>query len=219
MGEGRRRVAAAGRARHLHPALLAPRLPGRSPQRRPRLPSAPPPVRQCGPAPPSAVAVIGARRADLRGYRAAYRWGAAYAQRGYVVISGLALGCDTAAHLGCLDAGGDTVAVVATGLDRTHPRENRTLQERILAQGGLLLSEQPLGVKANPTRLVARNRLQAALSQEVVVAQCPVRSGTMYTVEFAQKYGKVVRAVRYPGHDALCSGNAYLLDAGIAAPP
>lgn len=165
-----------------------------------------------------AVAVIGARHADPRGYRAAYRWGAAYAQRGYVVISGLALGCDTAAHLGCLDAGGDTVAVVATGLDRTHPRENRTLQERILAQGGLLLSEQPLDVKANPTRLVARNRLQAALSQEVVVTQCPVRSGTMYTVGFAQKYGKVVRAVRYPGHDALCSGNAYLIDAGIAVP-
>lgn len=71
------------------------------------------------------------------------------------------------------------------------------MQDEILTKGGLLLSEQSLGAQANPTRLVARNRLQAALSELVIVAQCPVKSGTMHTVRFAQKYNKEVRAVEF----------------------
>lgn len=128
------------------------------------------------------------------------------------------MGCDTAAHQGCLAAQGETLAIVATGLDLTHPKENRLLQERILDRGGLLLSEQLIGVKANPTRLVARNRLQAALSQEVVVAQCPVRSGTMHTVRFARKYGKRIYAARFNRFDANSSGNEFLIEAGWAQP-
>ena len=128
------------------------------------------------------------------------------------------MGCDTAAHQGCLAAQGETLAIVATGLDLTHPKENRLLQERILDRGGLLLSEQPIGVKANPTRLIARNRLQAALSQEVVVAQCPVRSGTMHTVRFARKYGKRIYAARFNRFDENSSGNEFLIEAGWAQP-
>lgn len=165
-----------------------------------------------------AVAIVGARAADKRGREAAYKWGAAYARQGKIIISGLALGCDTAAHQGCLAAQGETLAIVATGLDLTHPKENRLLQERILDRGGLLLSEQPIGVKANPTRLVARNRLQAALSQEVVVAQCPVRSGTMHTVRFARKYGKRIYATRFNRFDENSSGNEFLIEAGWAQP-
>lgn len=165
-----------------------------------------------------AVAVIGARRADRRGCSAAYKWGTEYAKQGKTVTSGLALGCDAAAHLGCLDSRGGTIAIVATGLDITHPRENKNLQERILGNGGLLLSEQIIGVKANPTRLVARNRLQAALSEEIVVAQCPEHSGTMHTVRFAKKYGKKIYAVRYSRYGEESSGNQLLIDEGIAIP-
>lgn len=165
-----------------------------------------------------AVAIIGARRADKGGCRTAYKWGAEYARQGKVVISGLALGCDSAAHQGCLAAKGGTIAVVATGLDLTHPKENRPLQDFILMNGGLLLSEQVIGVKANPARLVARNRLQAALSQAVIVAQCPLRSGTMHTVRFAQKYGKKVYAVRFGAYDESSSGNEYLIKEGMAEP-
>lgn len=164
------------------------------------------------------VAVIGARKADERGCEAANKWGAEYAKKGYVVVSGLALGCDTAAHLGCLAAKGKTIAIVATGLDITHPKENKFLQELILANGGLLLSEQIIGVKANPTRLIARNRLQAALSEKIVIAQCPMQSGTMHTVRFALKYKKEIYAARLNSYDMNSFGNDYLIKEQIAKP-
>lgn len=110
-------------------------------------------------APGRKVAVIGVRKADEAVVDAAYRLGYMYAEQGYTVVSGLAFGCDAAAHRGCIDAGGKTIAIVATGLDRIFPKEHKTLQESILAKGGLVISEQPSGVKANPSRLIARNRL------------------------------------------------------------
>ena len=161
------------------------------------------------------VAIIGSRKATRTGNIKAYDLGASYAKKGYVVVSGLALGCDTSAHRGCMAADGGTIAIVATGLNLVHPRENIPLQEEILRKGGLILSEQPIGVKANPTRLVSRNRLQAALSEEVIVAECPKHSGTMHTVRFAQKYGKKVKAARLPYDKEENSGNKYIIDTGI----
>ena len=161
------------------------------------------------------VALIGSRKATRTGNSKAYDLGISYAKKGYVVVSGLALGCDASAHRGCMAADGGTIAIVATGLNLVHPRENIPLQEEILRKGGLILSEQPLGVKANPTRLVARNRLQAALSEEIVVAECPEHSGTMHTVRFAQKYGKKVKAARLPYDKEENSGNKYIIDTGI----
>lgn len=78
------------------------------------------------------------------------------------------------------------------------------------------MSEQPFGIKANPTRLVARNRLQAAISQKVIVAQCPEHSGTMHTVRFTQKYGNKIFAATYPLYNETNSGNKLLLDQQIA---
>ena len=161
------------------------------------------------------VAIIGSRKATKTGNSKAYDLGVSYAKKGYVVVSGLALGCDASAHRGCMAADGGTIAIVATGLNLVHPRENIPLQKEILRKGGLILSEQPLGVKANPTRLVARNRLQAALSEEIVVAECPEHSGTMHTVRFAQKYGKKVKAARLPYDKEENSGNKYIIDTGI----
>ena len=108
------------------------------------------------------------------------------------------------------------VAIVGSGLDIVHPRENILLQKRILQRQGLVLSEQPLGTKASPKTLVRRNRLQAALSQIVVVAQCPAKSGTLYTVEFARQYGKEVRAAQFNYHNEFTGGNDKLLAEGIA---
>ena len=161
------------------------------------------------------VAIIGSRKATRTGNSKAYDLGISYAKKGYVVVSGLALGCDASAHRGCMAADGGTIAIVAPGLNLVHPRENIPLQEEILRKGGLILSEQPLGVKANPTRLVSRNRLQAALSEEVIVAECPKHSGTMHTVRFAQKYGKKVKAARLPYDKEENSGNKYIIDTGI----
>jgi len=162
------------------------------------------------------VAIIGARAADRNGCSKAYSLAVDFTKKGYVVVSGLALGCDSSAHRGCLDAMGKTIAIVGSGLDIVHPQENVPLQERILQRQGLVLSEQPLGTKASPKTLVRRNRLQAALSQMVVVAQCPVKSGTLYTVDFARKYGKEVFAAQFKYHNEFTSGNDKLLAEGIA---
>ncbi len=166
----------------------------------------------------AAVAIIGARVADKQGLDSAYSISQMFAESGHVIVSGLALGCDTAAHEGCLSVGGKTIAIVASGLDITHPKENIRLQERILENGGLLISEQLIGVKANPTRLIARNRLQAALSQKVVLAQCPVKSGSMHTMRFAHKYQKESYAVKFPEWESISGGNRMLIEEGLAIP-
>ncbi len=165
-----------------------------------------------------AVAIIGARLADKEGNMMAYKLGKEYAEKGYVVVSGLALGCDASAHRGCLDAGGKTIAIVGSGLDSTHPRENKPLEEAILNNGGLLLSEQVIGVLANPKRLVARNRLQAALSEAVILAQCPAQSGSMHTMRFARKYGRKSLAATFTRRTFDNAGNYTLIDNGEAEP-
>ena len=171
------------------------------------------------------VTIIGARAADKEGLDASYRFARQIGGQGHVVVSGLALGCDTAAHRGCLDADGQTVAIVASGLDITHPKVNWTLQEEIVAKGGVIVSEHPFGVKANPTRLVARCRMQVVLTQSVIVVQCPIISGTMYAVRFAQEYDgdffgweNDIYAVEYDTWDELNSGNQFLLDYNLALP-
>ena len=164
----------------------------------------------------NAVAVIGARAADKYGNEAAYCFGMKFAEEENVIVSGLALGCDTAAHKACLDAGGETIAIVGNGLDICHPKENVKLMEQILSSGGLMLSEQPFGVKANPRRLVARNRLQAALSNAVILAQCPAQSGSLHTMRFARMYGKKSYAVRFRKWTVANAGNRMLIEEGLA---
>lgn len=163
-----------------------------------------------------AVAIIGARAADREGCDKAFALGKQYAENGYVVVSGLALGCDGAAHRGCLDAGGFTVAIVGNGLDICHPRENKDLERAILDNGGLMLSEQVIGVKANPTRLVARNRLQAALSDAVILAQCPAQSGSLHTMRFARRYKKKCLAACFARRTPANAGNYQLIDDRLA---
>ena len=171
------------------------------------------------------VAIIGARAADKEGLDMTYRLANQIARQGHVIISGLALGCDTAAHRGCLDADGQTIAVVASGLDITHPKVNKLLQDEIVAKGGIVLSEHPFGVKANPTRLVARCRMQVVLTQSIIVAQCPIISGTMYAVRFVQEYNgdcfgwkNDIYAILYDTQNELNSGNKFLLDYNLALP-
>lgn len=172
------------------------------------------------------VTIIGSRAADRDGLAAASRMAEQIGGAGHVVISGLAEGCDTAAHRGCLDAGGQTVAIVASGLDIVYSKSNKALQDEILANGGIILSEHPFGVKANPTRLVARCRMQVVLTQSVIVAQCPVVSGTMYAVHFASEYNEYsydgwessIYAVSFAEWNERNSGNEYLLDSGRAVP-
>lgn len=155
------------------------------------------------------VAIIGSRKPDEQGLDVAYRLGQYHSSE--IVVSGLALGIDTAAHRGCLDGGGRTVAVVGTGLDRVHHKENPGLQDDIIAHGGLIVSEQPPGTKADPRTLIARTRIQMAMADKVIVVECERESGTMHAVEFARRFRRPIFAL-----DCDWSGSRYLIDNNIA---
>lgn len=157
------------------------------------------------------VAIIGSRKPDEHGLDVAYQLGKYHSSE--IVVSGLALGIDTAAYRGCLDGGGRTVAVVGTGLDRVHPKENARLQADIIAHGGLIVSEQQPGTKASPRTLIARTRIQMAMADKVIVVQCERESGTMHAVEFARRFRRPIFAL-----DCDWSGNRYLIDNKIAKP-
>lgn len=157
------------------------------------------------------VAIIGSRKPDEQGLDVAYRLGKYHSSE--IVVSGLAIGIDTAAHRGCLDGGGRTIAVVGTGLDRVHLKENAGLQTDIITHGGLIVTEQPPGIKASPRTLVARTRLQMAMADKVIVVQCERESGTMRAVEFARRFRRPILAL-----DCNWSGNRYLIDNNIVKP-
>lgn len=169
--------------------------------------------------PASILGIVGTRQPSPEGLAAAHRIAYEEAEKGRVILSGLAYGCDTAAHHGALEATGRTIAVIATSLDRAHPEAHQALQDRIIASGGLVLSEYPLTTPVDTYRLVARDRLQAALSAELLVIECGVQSGTMHTVRFAERYHRPIFALP-PHADRLPSleGNRQLLQSGRAKP-
>lgn len=167
---------------------------------------------------PSALCIVGTRQPDAAGAARAYQLGYETARRGAVVISGLARGCDAEAHRGALSAGGPTLAVVATGLNVTYPEEHTELSEKLLAHGGLLLSEYPPDVGVARERFVQRDRLLAALADEVQVAQCGLDSGTLHTVRAARRLHIPVAACSYTPYTEQSRGNEYLLKSGLARP-
>jgi DNA processing protein len=133
-----------------------------------------------------------------------------------VVVSGLALGIDGAAHAGALDAGGaPPVAVVGSGLDRRYPARNTSLWRQV-AEAGLILSEYPLGTPPLAWHFPTRNRLIAALAEVVVVVESQQRGGSMHTVECAIDRDVPVMAVPGPVTAPTCAGTNGLLSEGCA---
>ena len=149
-----------------------------------------------------AVAVVGTRKASEHGLAAARAYARALAQSGICIVSGLAYGVDAAAHRGALDAKSKTIAVVGSGIDdlALYPRANLRLGQEILANGGLIISENPEGTKPQTWDFIKRNRLIAALARATVVVEAPVKSGALTTAKYALELGREVYAV--PG-DAL----------------
>ena len=164
---------------------------------------------------PHHLAIVGTRYPTTQGYQDAYQIAKEEAQRGAVIISGLAIGCDDAAHRGALDAGGRTIAVVATGLDQVYPTVHRPLQERLLAHGGLVISEYPLGTSLEPYRLIQRNRILAGLAKALLVAECGRTSGTMHAVRFAERCHQPVYALASHSFPSR-AGNELLLSSARA---
>lgn len=145
------------------------------------------------------VAVVGTRHPDHEEERLAHDIGRALAIAGIPVVSGLALGVDGAAHHGCLEGGGRTVAFLGSGMRRIHPRRHLRLASQITERGGLVCSELDHDETATPQRLVARNRLVSGLSCAVIVVSSGADGGTMHTVRFAFEQGRPVWCPRADG--------------------
>ena len=159
------------------------------------------------------IALVGARNASSLGTRMAKSLAIDLASAGYVIVSGLARGIDTAAHLASLATG--TLAVMAGGVDVIYPVDNTRLAQDML-QTGLRLSEQPIGLVPQARHFPARNRLISGLAQAVVVVEAATKSGSLITARTALDQGREVMAV--PGHpiDARASGcNMLIRDGAI----
>lgn len=167
------------------------------------------------------VAIIGTRDPSDHGMKVGIRLGEVFGEAGFNVVSGLAIGCDTAGHQGCLNKFGYTTAVLAHGLDSLYPAKNKYLADKILDQDGLLISEYTIGTKAQSNFFVERDRIQAGLSQAVIVVETDIKGGTMHTVKFAGNNKRIVATYnhdpKYLSHPKT-QGNQYLIKNGTAKP-
>jgi DNA processing protein len=165
------------------------------------------------------IAIVGSRNPTPQGEANARQFGKACAQAGLTVVSGLALGVDSAAHLGALEGAAGamdrlaTIAVVGTGLDRVYPRRNLALAHQI-AQHGLLLSEYPLGTPPLAANFPKRNRLIAGLAQGTLVVEAALQSGSLITARLAVEQGKEVFAIPGSIHSSQARGCHALIRQG-----
>lgn len=167
------------------------------------------------------VAIVGTRRPTVTGVETAFSMAKAFAEAGFVVVSGLACGIDAAAHKGCLEAGGQTIAVLGCGLDIDYPKRNHKLREEIGSKG-TLLTEYEAGDEPVPFHFPQRNRIVAGLAHAVVVVEGGAKSGSLITARHAIDAGREVFAV--PGSPRNLMSRApneliRLSQAGLAAIP
>jgi len=144
------------------------------------------------------IAVVGTRQPSPYGAGMAELLSRDLANRRMVILSGMARGVDTAAHKGAIEAGGKTVAVWGTGIDVIYPKENKKLAESIVATGGTIVSEYPLGTFPAPQNFPIRNRLLSGMSVGVLVIEAAEYSGTRITARCAMEQNRDVFAV--PGN-------------------
>lgn len=157
------------------------------------------------------IAIIGCREVSQYGKSATKYFSYHLAQQGMNIISGLAKGVDSYAHIGAIwgqedsykqvdqtKVCGKTVAIVGNGLDRVYPKENEFLAKQIVEKGGVILSEYPIGTKPDKINFPARNRIISGMSEGVLVVEAKEKSGTLLTVDFALEQGREVFVV--PGN-------------------
>ncbi len=162
---------------------------------------------------PVHIAIVGSRNPTPQGELNAREFAQSFAQVGLCVVSGLALGIDGAAHDGALLGGGQTIAVVGTGLDRVYPKQHLALAHRI-AQQGLLMSEFPLGTPPLTANFPKRNRIISGLSRGTLVVEAALKSGSLITARMAVEQGKEVFAIPGSIHSPQSRGCHALIKQG-----
>jgi len=159
------------------------------------------------------LAIVGSRKPTIEGFNDARRFAGALSELGWCITSGLAEGIDAAAHQGCLQANGKTLAVLGTGIDRVYPRSNQPLYEQIYHQG-LLISEFPLGTAPRGHNFPKRNRIVAGLSVGVLVVEAALKSGSLISARLACESGREVFAIPGSIHQAQYKGCHQLIKQG-----
>ncbi|EPK5952172.1 DNA-processing protein DprA [Pseudomonas aeruginosa] len=145
----------------------------------------------------NSVAIIGTRQPTKHGGMIATRIARFFAENGWSIVSGLAVGCDAIAHTAALKANGHTVAILGHGLQTIYPAAHRKLSDDILNAGGALISEYAFGVKTQPQQLVKRDRIQAGMAQGVIMVQSDIKGGSLHAARAALDYKRWL-AVPYP---------------------
>ncbi len=167
------------------------------------------------------VAIVGTREPTRHGQKAAKTLGGKAARDCIPVVSGLAFGCDTLAHEGCVEANGTAIAVMAHGLDYLYPKPNLGLAHLIAETGGALVSEHPPGVKPTRWFFAKRDRLQSALSDIVIIVETGLKGGTQHTIRAALEQEKILACVTpvepFLAHEKV-QGTLKLLKTGEAQP-
>lgn len=160
-----------------------------------------------------ALAIVGSRRATPQGEKDAEAFAKALADAGFTIISGMALGIDTAAHRGGLSGAASSIAVVGTGLDIVYPARNRDLAHQ-LAQQGAIISEFTLGTPSMAQNFPRRNRIISGLARGVLVVEAALRSGSLISARLAGEQGREVFAIPGSIHSPLAKGCHRLIKQG-----
>lgn len=141
------------------------------------------------------IALVGSRSPTPGGRANATEFAQGLAETGFTITSGLALGIDVAAHQGALQAGGKTLAILGTGIDQIYPARHMGVAEQIVATGGAVVTEFPLGTKALPSNFPQRNRIISGLSCGVLVVEAAIKSGSLITARYALGQNREVFAI------------------------
>ncbi len=168
------------------------------------------------PADTLAVGIVGTRSPTHEGMGMAGKLATAAAADEFTVVSGLARGVDTAAHLGALNREGRTIAIIGSGIANITPPENEELAQRIIGVGAVISELSPVAQPTIPN-LMARNRLISLFSRGVIVVECRATGGSLATAQAALQQGRRLYAVQWPEQDELREGNAQLLAQGATA--
>lgn len=164
------------------------------------------------------LAIVGSRNMSAYGSAMMPRITTPLINAGVIIVSGMALGIDSAAHIESVKRGARTIAVLGGGVDETsvYPRAHYRLSEQILLNNGLLISEQPPFTPALRYNFIARNRIIAGLSLGVIIVECKLKSGALITADYAADFNRALYAVPGPAYSSLSEGPHMLIKNGAA---